>query len=140
MDSCAAAGNLVADEYSAVILRSGKRKTDSFSSRTLARAVAAGKTGILCHVRDFGPDSDSRTDRSSEFETDVIFSYEVRIRQVSTLWKDNFVYFPMGSFPGPDSSRTGRGFPNKSTVVCGPTEHVIEAAAPSSWLPPPKAI
>lgn len=57
------------------------------------------------------------SDRSSKFETDVVSSYQLRIRQISTCWKDNFMYFPMGRPSYTSSSRTGRTDENKSTIV-----------------------
>ena len=62
--------------------------------------------------------SDSvRTVRSSEFETSVVSTWQLRIKQVSTCWKDNFKCFPMDMGPATGSLRTGRGDRNKSTVV-----------------------
>ncbi|KAK1573213.1 hypothetical protein QYE76_017683, partial [Lolium multiflorum] len=41
----------------------------------------------------------AETDRSADFETDAISSYELGIKQMSTRWKDNFKTFPMNVPP-----------------------------------------
>ncbi|KAK1607543.1 hypothetical protein QYE76_031216 [Lolium multiflorum] len=43
----------------------------------------------------------AETDRSADFETDGISSYELGIKQMSTRWKDNFKTFPMNVPPAP---------------------------------------
>jgi hypothetical protein len=58
--------------------------------------------------------SDSvRTDISYGFETDVVSTYELQIRQISTCWKDNFIYFPTSRPSYTGSSRTSRADRNK---------------------------
>ena len=58
-----------------------------------------------------------RTDRSSEFETTKDSSYELQIMQISSCWKGNSKYFPMGPTPATGSNRTRLGVQNKSTVI-----------------------
>ena len=72
------------------------------------------------------------TDRSADFETDAIYSYELGIEQMKSRWKDNFKSFP-AKIPPALPAKDGRHCRPGGTA--GPAGAALPARAPRHCRP-----
>jgi hypothetical protein len=88
------------------IAREGEEQQEELDTKT-THECARGEREACATQEEFKISSDSVwTNRSSDYATDTVSSYELRIKQISTRWKDNFKNFPI-NMPQPLPAKEG---------------------------------